>query len=198
MSPPVDEDGAQQAGEAAADPAPFAPFALESSQRIYDSPWCGLRRDMIRLPGGKQQDYHVFEVTDAVVVVPVLRSGQVLMIWQYRYPHGRTHWEVPAGRLRTGEDPEVGAARELREETGHKPGRLERIQGFFPINGISAHYAHAYIAWDCERVGDIDLDDSEQLSVHALDTPRVREMLTGGRIEDGFSALALYGWLARS
>ena len=102
----------------------FEPFEVAESRQIYDSPWCGLRRDLLRLGGEELQEYHVFEVADAVAVVPVLKDGSILMLWQYRYPHGKTHWEVPAGRIHGDEPPAEAAARELREETGHRCGRL--------------------------------------------------------------------------
>jgi hypothetical protein len=76
-------------------PPPFRPFDRLASERIYDSRWCGLRKDWIRLPDGHEQDYHVFEVDDAVVVVPVFENGDLALLWQYRYVHGKTHWEVP-------------------------------------------------------------------------------------------------------
>ena len=180
-----------------ADPEPFEPLPVLGSEQIYDSPWCGLRRDLLRLPDGATQEYHVVEISDAVVVVPELPDGRLLLVWQFRHPHGRTHWEVPAGRLHQGESPEDGALRELREETGHEAGRLEPLPGFFPINGISDHYAHAFVAHDCKRVGDVQLDDSEDLEVHEIDVERVRERLLDGTIQDGFSMLALYAWLAR-
>jgi ADP-ribose pyrophosphatase len=180
------------------DPAPLDGFPTEASQRIYDSRWCGLRRDILRLPDGSLQDYHVFEVTDAVVIVPLLPDGRVVMIWQYRHPHGRTHWEVPAGRIHKNESPVEAAHRELREETGHITPRLEPLPGFFPINGISDHYAHAFVAHDCERVAHPDLDPTEQLEVHVFDPAQVRERLLTGRIADGFTALALWSHFGRA
>lgn len=179
------------------DPPAFEGFPREDSAQLYDSVWCGLRRDLVRLPDGQLQDYHVFEVTDAVVVVPVLPDGSLLLIWQYRYPHGRSHWEVPAGRIRTGETPEEAVRRELAEETGFAAKTLEPLCGFYPINGISAHYAHAFVAEGCERVGEPDLDDSELLLVRRFDPTDVRGLLASGRIRDGFTALALHTWFAR-
>lgn len=174
-----------------ADPPPFEPFPVERSEQLYDSPWCGLRRDWLRLADGREQEYHVFEVTDAVVVVPFLPDGRVVMIWQYRHPHGRSHWEVPAGRLHAGEDPAVAAVRELREETGYAPGRVEALPGFFPINGISAHYAHAFVAHDCELAGEPEPEDSERIAVRVLGRDEVERRLHAGGIADGFTALAL-------
>lgn len=174
-----------------ADPEPFEPLPVLGSEQIYDSPWCGLRRDLLRLPDGATQEYHVVEISDAVVVVPELPDGRLLLVWQFRHPHGRTHWEVPAGRLHQGESPEEGAVRELREETGHEAGRLEPLPGFFPINGISDHYAHAFVARDCRRVGDLRLDPTERLAVHAVERQTVAAWLAAGRFQDGFTALPL-------
>ncbi len=180
------------------DPPPYAGFPTEASQRIYDSRWCGLRRDIIRLDSGALQDYHVFEVPEAVVVVPVLEDGSLLLVWQYRHPHGETHWEMPAGRMHPGESPVDAAHRELSEESGHEATDLELLQSFYPINGISDHLAHAFVARGCRRVGDLRLDPAEKLEVHVFRPEQARELLLAGAIRDGFTALALHAWLARS
>jgi ADP-ribose pyrophosphatase len=180
------------------DPAPFPPFGLARSERIYQSPWCGLRRDIVRLQNGAEREYHVFEVGEAVAVVPVLKDGRVLMIGQYRYPHGKTHWEIPAGRLHVDEAPSAAAQRELREETGHTSTRLEPLPGFYPTNGISAHYAHAFVAHDCELAGSLQLDDTEQLVVKAFTRSEVERLLDAGKLADAFAAISLMYWLRRS
>jgi ADP-ribose pyrophosphatase len=176
-------------------PPAYTGFPVQSSQRIYDSHWCGLRRDIVILPSGAAQEYHVFEVPDAVAVVPVTRDGRIVLVGQYRYPHGKTHWEVPAGRISTGETPLAAAAREVREETGYRAARMDPLPGFYPTNGISAHFAHLFVGIDCEEVGELMLDDSEHLIVRAFDVRDVERMLDHGRFEDGFSAIALMYYL---
>jgi len=180
-----------------AGPAPFAPFERVRSERIYDSPWVGLRRDVVRRAGGPESEYHVVEITDAVAVVPVRADGSVVLVGQYRYPHGLTHWEIPAGRLHAGETPRAGAERELLEETGHASAQFESLPGFYPVNGISAHYAHLYFARDCERVAEPTLDELEQIVVRVFHRDEVEALLDAGRFADGFTALALLYWLRR-
>ena len=176
-------------------PEPFRPFPVAASSRIYDSLWCGLRRDEVILPDGSLQEYHVFEISDAVVVVPVRADGSMVMVGQYRYPHGKTHWELPAGRLTEDESPEDAARRELAEETGYRPGRLVPLPGFYPTNGISAHYAHAFVALDCEEAGEPRPEASEQIVVRTFLQEEAEALLDAGLLADGFTALALCYYL---
>ena len=172
-------------------PQAFPAFGLHDSERLYDSVWCGLRRDIVVLPDGALQEYHVLEIGDAVAVVPILRDGRILLIGQYRYPHGKTHWEVPAGRIGEGEAPATAGARELLEETGHRAERLEPLPGFYPTNGISAHYSHAFLALGCHEVGALNLDPAERIIVRSFEPREVEALLRAGRIQDAFAALTL-------
>jgi ADP-ribose pyrophosphatase len=167
------------------------------TRRIYSSRWCGLRRDVLKLDDGSPQEYHVIEIPDAVAVVPLTRDGRVVLVGQYRYPHGKTHWEIPAGRLVDGEPPEEGARRELREETGYVTGAFEKLPGFYAANGISAHWAHLYLARDCDLAGAAEPEPCERIVVRLFTRAEVEALLDAGRIEDGFSALALCYWLRR-
>lgn len=178
-----------------ADPPAFDPFQVLSSERIYDSPWCGLRRDEVLLPNGDSQEYHVLEIADAVAVVPVLPDGSIVLVGQYRYTHGHTHWELPAGRIDAGEQPADAARRELLEETGHRAGSLEPLPGFYPTNGISAHFAHLFCATDCVSVAEPELEDSEQIIVRVFQREEIEALLDAGRIADGFAALGLLYYL---
>ena len=179
------------------DPPPFPPFGVHGSERIYDSPWCGLRRDEVVLPGGALQEYHVFEISDAVGIVPVLPDGRVVLVGQYRYTHGKTHWETPAGRIDEGEDPAAAARRECEEETGYRPARVEALPGFYPTNGISAHYAHLFIGHDCERVGVARPDAAEPRLAAVFTRGEVEALRAQGRFADGFTAIAVMYWLRR-
>ena len=177
------------------DPEHIEPLRVSDSERIYDSPWVGLRRDWLELEDGQRQEHHVIEITDAVVVLPLRSDGKIVLVGQYRHPNGKTHWELPAGRLNDGEDPAAGARRELLEETGHEAGALSPLPGFYPTNGISAHYAHAYLASDCKEVGELQLDPAERIVPRCFSREEVEAHLDAGGFADGFTALTLMYWL---
>lgn len=190
MSGPEQGSGASIEG-VPDNPAPFPPFEVATSERIYDSSWVGLRKDMLQLPSGELQEHHVIEICNAACVVPLRPDGRIVMIGQARYVHGKTHWEVPAGRIEDGEKPEIAAARELLEETGYAGKTLIKLPGFYPTNGISAHWCHLFAALDCELVAEQSLDPAERIIVDTFTPAEVDAMLVAGRIEDGFTALAL-------
>ena len=60
-------------------------------------------------------------------VVPLLSDDAVVLIKQYRYAIGATIWEIPAGRLEPGENPEDCALRELEEEVGYKATEIIKL-----------------------------------------------------------------------
>lgn len=179
-------------------PEPFPPYEVIGSERIYASKWCGLRRDWLRLDDGSRQEYHIVEIPDAVAVVPVTTDGKLVLIGQYRYPHGKTHWEIPAGRVLNAEPPAEAALREVREETGYVPQRLEPLPGFYAANGISAHWAHVFVAHACIREGAPEPEPCERITVRVFERHEVEALLDSGRIEDAFTALALFYYLRRS
>ncbi len=73
----------------------------------------------------------------AVVVLPLLEGGGVVLIRNHRPMLGRTLLELPAGTLEPGEAPDVAALRELREETGYRAERLRPMLRFFASPGIT-------------------------------------------------------------
>ncbi|MDR3353471.1 MAG: NUDIX hydrolase, partial [Synergistaceae bacterium] len=105
-------------------PASLRESCVES-RRIYDGRILNLRVDRVKLPDGRISSREVVEHKPAVVVIAENERSEVLLITQHRYPVGKTIIELPAGIAESGEDYSAAAERELREETGWKPARVE-------------------------------------------------------------------------
>ena len=89
-----------------------------SGEQVFDGKLLKVHRDVVRLPDGTTATREYIRHPGAVAVVPLFDDGRVLLVRQYRYPHGRDFIEVPAGKLEPGEPPLDTAKRELAEETG--------------------------------------------------------------------------------
>ena len=100
---------------------------------------------------GKRLRKEVCVHPGAVVVLPFLPDGRIVLIRNKRYVIGQTLIELPAGTLERNEDPINCAGRELQEETGFVAGRLKPIGNFFTAPGILTEHMFAYAAYDLAR-----------------------------------------------
>ena len=143
----------------------------------------------VDLPNGKRIALDVLRHPGASAVVPFLDDGRVVLVEQHRHAVGARLLEIPAGKLDPGESPEACAERELREETGYRAGRLERLGSIWTSPGFTDEVIHLFAAWDLEP-GDQDLDGDEVIELVTLPFEEVLDGLATG-IVDGKSAAAL-------
>jgi 8-oxo-dGDP phosphatase len=78
----------------------------------------------------------------------------VLLIWRHRFVADLWNWERPGGLVDEGENPAEAAAREIEEETGYRPRRLEYLVTFEPMIGMVSNPHHVFIGRGAERIGD--------------------------------------------
>jgi ADP-ribose diphosphatase len=166
------------------------PYRTLGIERLYESGYCGLRRDRVAFPGGGRGVHHVIEIPDAAIVVPILDDGRIVLLKQYRYAPRRSLWEVPAGRIHRGESARQAARRECEEESGWRPRRLEGGRPYFPLAGISSHRAYTFVARDLLR-SRTRHERTESIEVHSFGADEVRRMIRRGEIREGFSIVAL-------
>lgn len=104
-------------------------------------------------------------------VILAVDDGHVLLVDQYRVPLGKRCIELPAGLVgdeEEGEDAAVAAARELEEETGYRPGRIENKGCFYSSPGMVSESFTLFSAHDLEKVGDGGGVDNENIIVHRV------------------------------
>ncbi|GAI19023.1 unnamed protein product, partial [marine sediment metagenome] len=119
-----------------------------SSQLIYDGRAVKLRVDTVRMPSGRETTREIVEHSDCVAVVAIDADDNVLLVNQFRKPVEKELLEIPAGGIEPGEDPVATVRREMQEETGYLPRKVERLGGFYSTPGYCTEYLHLYLATD--------------------------------------------------
>ena len=133
---------------------------------------------------GKRHTREVVVHPGAVVILPLLPNGEVMLIRTRRYAVGQVLLELPAGTLEKNEDPINCAGRELLEETGYLAGRLKPIGNFFTSPGILSEKMYAYAAYDLEQQTQ-SLEQGEDIELMPTPYSDVLRMIDRGEIHDG-------------
>lgn len=165
------------------------------SRSVYEGHFLQVRRDLVRLPDGKQAAREYIRHPGAVMIVPLLDDGRLLLERQYRYPMGRVMLEFPAGKLDAGEGALACAQRELREETGYQArewahaGVLHNAIAYSD-EGIQIFFARGLSA------GARQLDEGEFLDLVMHSPAELDELAQAGALTDAKTLVAML-WLAR-
>jgi ADP-ribose pyrophosphatase len=139
-----------------------------------------VRRDVVLHPG-------------AVVILPLLADGSVVLLRNRRPATGETLLEVPAGTLEPGEAPEVAAVRELAEETGYSAGRWRKLHEFYPSPGVLSERMFLFVAQDLTP-GPMHLDAGEEIEPHVVAWDQALTWALDGTIRDGKTLVAILLW----
>lgn len=166
-----------------------------SSTKVYEGHFLTLRRDVVRLPDGREAAREFVNHPGAVMVVPILPDGRLVLERQYRYPVQRVMIEFPAGKLDAGEGGLRCAQRELLEETGYRAQRWARAGMMHPVIGYADEVIEIWFA-DGLEAGERHLDDGEFLDVFAATQAELEAGVRDGVVTDVKTVVGLM-WLAR-
>jgi ADP-ribose pyrophosphatase len=167
------------------------PFETLNKETVYRGKAFDVRRDQVRLPNGQVAFLDIVEHPGAVTLIPIDSQDRILFVRQYRHAAGLDLLELPAGTHEEGEEPEVCAHREVREETGMSAGKMRKIGGFLLAPGYSTEYLTIYLATDLYP-DPLQGDDDEFISVENIPLKKVPELISQGVIQD---AKSLAAWL---
>ncbi len=154
-----------------------------------------VRRDTVCLPSGREGEREYIVHPGAVLVLPLLDDGRLVLERQFRYPLKQVFIELPAGKIDPQEAPLVTGQRELLEETGYQAGEWIRLGAFHPCIGYSDEIIHIYLARGLQA-GQHKRDSDEALQIFEADLDHCLAMVQRGEITDGKTIVALY-WLEK-
>ena len=165
-----------------------------SSQLIYDGRAVRLRVDTVIMPGGRETTREVVEHSDCVAVIAVDAENNVLLVSQFRKPVEEELLEIPAGGIDSGEDPATTVRRELQEEIGYLPGKVERLGGFYSTPGYCTEYLYLYRATDLVP-SQLNAEDTENIRLVRVPVSQILNLITSGTICDAKSIAGLLTFL---
>ena len=166
-----------------------------SEERVLRGERFDVDRMTLRGDDGKLYHREVLRHPGAVVIIPVLNDGRVVLIDNHRPTVDKTLIELPAGTREPDEAPERTAARELIEETGYHAESLTLIREFYSAPGISDERMWLYVAKGLTEVG-AAREAVEDIVNRVVDRAEIESMLAQGRIEDSKTLVGLMSWLA--
>ncbi len=162
-----------------------------SSKTIVSGGMLTVKYDQVRLPNGHVSQREYVMHPGAVVIVPLLPNGNVVLERQFRYPLHQVFIELPAGKIDAGEDILVTGQRELLEETGYTANDWLKLGLQHPCIGYSNEVIHMYLALEL-TAGEHRRDADEALEVFEASFDDCLSMMQSGQITDGKTMIALY------
>lgn len=169
-----------------------------SREVVYRGKVFDLIVDQVEYPSGNKGVREIAHHPGGAVVVPMLDDGRVLLVKQLRYPFGKHIYELPAGKLGPGEEPQSAALRELEEETGYVADSLEHLTSIFTTPGFCDEVLHIFLATHLrESVHGHRREEGEfSMTVEPTLLGEALSMVERGEINDGKTIVGLF-WIER-
>jgi ADP-ribose pyrophosphatase len=165
-----------------------------STRQIYSGRAVNVRVDTVEKAGGSRTTREVVEHSDSVAVVVLDEQGNVLLVRQYRHAVGRFLLEIPAGGIDLGEQPVETVQRELQEETGYFPRKIDKLGGFYATPGYGTEYLHCFLATDLVPAR-LVAEDTEDIEIVRIEPDEIPGLISAGDICDAKSVAALLMFL---
>ncbi len=156
---------------------------LVSSEKLLSGSFLHVKKDTVRLPNGRHATREYVVHPGAVVLIPLLDNGDVVLERQFRYPIGQVMIEFPAGKIDAGEEPLMCGLRELHEETGYTASEWAYAGPIHLAIAYSTEVIHAYFVRGL-AAGERQLDQDEFLEVFTAPAKQLLAWCADGTVTD--------------
>jgi ADP-ribose pyrophosphatase len=165
-----------------------------ATQQIYQGRAVNIRVDTVEKASGTKTTREVVEHSDCVAVVALDEQGNILMVRQFRHAVDKFLLEVPAGGIDPGEEPLDSVRRELQEEIGFFPRKIDKVGGFYATPGYGTEYLHCFSATDLVP-SRLVAEDTDEIELVRVSPDEIPSLITSGEICDAKSIAALLTFL---
>jgi 8-oxo-dGTP pyrophosphatase MutT (NUDIX family) len=158
-------------------------WKLLSRKNISQSKWFPLYQDTVQLPNGKiVDDYITSQLGDVVMVLALTPQKEIIFVRQYKHGVEELIMELPAGRIKHGQAPEMSAHEELKEETGFVVDTLLPLGFVCPMPSKDPQKTYGFLATEVQVFTGTDFDDNEDIEVILVPMHKVLERVKIGEI----------------
>lgn len=177
---------------------PVEPWEQLGSEPALDHEHYRVRRDTVRLPGGRVvDDYFVGTLSDYSLVAAITEAREVVLVRQWKQGVRRVVLDLPGGVIDDGEDAATAAARELREETGFEAASLDPLGSFDVDASKAANQGHGFLALGAEKIHEPEPHEMESPDVVLVPLADIAGLINGGEICGAVSVATLLLTLQR-
>lgn len=162
-----------------------------AEKHIYSGNIINVELVTVTLPDGRQATRDIVMHPGASAVIPLNEKGELYMVRQYRKPIEAVSLEIPAGKLDHGEDPQICAERELKEETGLSANKITHLASVHSTPGFSNEILHLYAATGLSE-GESCADTDEFISTEKFAVTQLEDMVLNGEITDAKSIIGIF------
>jgi ADP-ribose pyrophosphatase len=166
---------------------------LISSVLKYKNKLFSVTQDHVLDPSGFEIHRAIVQHPGSAVMLAVDTRKRILLVRQYRVPARAYLWELPAGKLDTGETPLQAARRELIEETGYRAKHWKKLVSFYPSPGFVAEKMTIFLATGLTAGESTPMDD-ERIETRWFTGPEIEKAIRSGKILDGKTMLGYLIW----
>lgn len=163
-----------------------------ASEQVFTGKIINLQVDTVELRDGSKAKREIVRHPGAAAVIALV-EGKMVMVEQYRKPMDKIQLEIPAGKLDPEESPDIAAIRELEEETGYKAQTITLLEKFYTSPGFADELLYVYYTDDVV-LGQMNLDEDEEIVVHLLTLEEAEHYIETGLISDVKTVFAVYAW----
>jgi ADP-ribose pyrophosphatase len=165
-------------------------YQVIESRIIFDHPGITILSDTVDHLGMLHAYLYLVSPVDSVATVGITDAQEIILTRQYRHPVGQVIYDLPAGRLEPGENPEDGARREFEEETGYYPRHIEQIGSYNEFPGTLRAKITLFFASDLMQTRQ-NLNEGEELETVFMSIEEVLHMILNGEVIDGSLQLGM-------